>query len=176
MYKVVAAALCVVSRGIQTTAIKRSPLVISSKKFMEHVPKSSHHERPERIEECLKAVNSIYDSIQYKLPSGELDDARYPFPVFTVEESISGKHPLSRRRDEALSVIKSVHDHEYIAEVEKLCRLGARALSPWDSDTYISKNSYEVCLLAQVWPFLSIANQTGLILSLLQECVDGWRR
>lgn len=113
---------------LSTTRHFTKPLVISSKKFMDHVPPSIHAEVPERIEVCLKAINSIYDSVRYKLPSGESN---------------------SDRRQEALDIINLVHDQEYVRLVQNLCSRGARAMSPWDSDTYISKNTFEVCLLAQ---------------------------
>ena len=70
----------------------------------------------------------MQDSIDYRVPTGE-----------TSED----------RKKEALGIIHQVHDEDYVAEVEMLCKRGARVLSPWDSDTYISKNSFDVCVLAQ---------------------------
>ena len=49
----------------------------------------------------------------------------------------------------ALDVIYKVHDRSYVDEVQLLCSKGARSLSPWDADTYISRNSFDACVIAQ---------------------------
>ena len=113
-----------------TLSPKAKPLVVSSKIFsQDHIPRSFHYEQPERIGVCLEMLDSLQDAIDYRLPTGETSEGR---------------------KEEALQeVIYKVHDADYIAEVEMLCKKGARLLSPWDSDTYISKNSFDVCVLAQ---------------------------
>ena len=60
------------------------------------------------------------------------------------------KDGLSEEKYErALKVIEEVHDGDYIDEVQMACNRGHRALSPWDSDTYVSKSSFDCFVLAQ---------------------------
>jgi len=107
------------------------PLIITSNKFIDHIPsKFDHPERPERIQESLVIIEDMLQksTIQLAEPSGHRDESR---------------------RELALEIIKSVHDTDYVNEVRDLCLKGARMLSPWDEDTYISRHSFDVCLLAQ---------------------------
>lgn len=121
--------ICVISLTYISKSVARKPLVISSKRFVsDHVPPTVHVEIPQRVDECLKTITSVFDSIRYQLPSGETNPSRH---------------------QEALDIISKVHDHEYVKNVELMCSKGARFMDPWDSDTYISRSTYDVCLLAQ---------------------------
>jgi acetoin utilization deacetylase AcuC-like enzyme len=101
------------------------PHVISSPKFVEHISPGFHVESPERIIECQLMAEKLESAgyITYAQPSTDMN--------------------------RAIEQIKKVHDPDYVEEVKFLCSRGLRILSPYDSDTYISKASYEVCVLAQ---------------------------
>ena len=102
-------------------AAKRVP-VFSSSKFTElHVPPGFHVECPERIGE----------SITYLANSEHAE-------MKTVSS-----------RGEALDIIKKVHDEEYVEEVRMACENGLRQLSAWDTDTFVSRNSFDCFVLAQ---------------------------
>ena len=62
---------------------------------------------------------------------------------------IQYSEPAKEDIPKALDQIKKVHDPSYVDEVEFLCKRGSRILSPFDSDTYVSKDSFDVCILAQ---------------------------
>ena len=55
---------------------------------------------------------------------------------------------LPARLLEAEAVLESIHDKEYIVRIKTLCERNATRTSPFDEDTYLSRYSYEVCLLA----------------------------
>lgn len=50
---------------------------------------------------------------------------------------------------EALDILHSVHDGNYIASVREACNRGQRILSPWDEDTYINRNTFSQLVTAQ---------------------------
>ena len=55
-----------------------------------------------------------------------------------------------------------------------MCKRGARILDPWDTDTYISRHSFEICVLAQAaWMDGVDAGEffaPGLIVTVLSIC------
>ena len=106
------------------------PLLITSSKFAtSHVPRGYHPENPERVAAVLQHLQ--------KSPTG-----KYEIKEPSAETS-------TERQRLALEAIESVHDMEYIKEVKVRSQGGARQLSPWDSDTYLSRDTFETCLLAQ---------------------------
>ena len=108
------------------------PLVITSELFAQrHVPRGYHPECPERIAAILKGPLAESDAgakYEIRKPSAESDDAA---------------------RAAALAAIRLAHTDEYVKEVKMRCEKGARALSPWDSDTYLSPDTFDTCVLAQ---------------------------
>lgn len=106
------------------------PLLISSPRFSEHSINTYHPECPERSEVLHQMAQRMHEQgqVDMRLPSAELD----------VE-----------RRREAETVVRKVHSDEYVDEIRLLCSKGARRPSPWDMDTYLSPDTFEVCLLAQ---------------------------
>ncbi|KAJ1434435.1 histone deacetylase superfamily [Ochromonadaceae sp. CCMP2298] len=106
------------------------PLVITSEKMMDHRSATYHPEQPLRLSETLIAVQ--------KLQATGIVDIQTPALDGSAEE-----------RAKVLKIIKNVHDHAYVDQVFHLARRGARMLDPWDSDTYLSKGSFETVLLAQ---------------------------
>jgi len=100
------------------TPVLARPLIITSELFAQrHVPRGYHPECPERIAAILKGPLAESDAGKYEIrkPSAESDDAA---------------------RAAALAAIRLAHTDEYVKEVKMRCEKGARALSPWDSDTY----------------------------------------
>ena len=84
-------------------------------------------EVPERVGASIAHLSdSAYADVQ--TASAEMDKEKYDF---------------------ALDIIKQVHDEEYIEEVALACERGLRQLSAWDSDTYISRSSFDCFVLAQ---------------------------
>ena len=122
--------LLALSSGRRTLS-SRIPVVTSSKFAQMHLPPpGSHVELPERV-----GV-----SIDY-LSSSEYAEMRM------VDDGKGGLNEDKYER--ALRVIETVHDGDYIDEVQMACSRGLRALSPWDSDTYVSKSSFNCFVLAQ---------------------------
>ena len=121
--------VCFVRRFSSSTALaaKRVP-VFSSSKFAElHLPPSFHVECPERVGEALAHLATSAHA-EMKTVSAVDDKEKYNF---------------------ALDIIKKVHDEEHVDEVAMACERGLRQLSVWDSDTYISRNSFDCFVLAQ---------------------------
>eukprot|EP01041_Mallomonas_annulata_P008443 gene8443-17409_t len=111
--------------------ISSAPVVITSTKLLLHRSTGKWHpECPERLSKCESILNNLEECkrITRRLPSAELQD---------------------NDREIALSIIKKVHDEEYVKEVETLCAKGVRILSPWDADTYISSDTYNTCIISQ---------------------------
>lgn len=90
----------------------------------------AHPECPERVKACLDMLHQLdlLGTVRLKRPSAE---------------------DVPMREQLALDVIMGVHDHDYVKEVKMRCENGAKALSPWDSDTYINKFSFEQSIHAQ---------------------------
>jgi acetoin utilization deacetylase AcuC-like enzyme len=117
--------------ALAPVVIALKPLVISSEKLASHSRRIFHPECPERVLECIDMVKNDLvsgDFVEYTLPSGEEDAAKFDF---------------------ALEVIKKVHDEDFVEEVKTMCARGAPILSPWDEDTYINRESFNQCVLAQ---------------------------
>ena len=113
-----------------TVVHSTKPLIISSDKLMRHRTTSyAHPECPERIQGSLEILNEMLNAnlIRLEKPSGEVSEDRLQL---------------------ASSIISRVHDNEYIRDVKIRCEKGAKNISPWDADTYISKHSFEQCLHA----------------------------
>ena len=104
------------------------PVIITSEKFLEHKKRNFHPERPERLLECFVTLKQLSDKIVFKNPSAESDDQRIQL---------------------ALNFIRKIHDKEYVLDVETKCKENAPFLSPWDTDTYISRKTFDQCVLAQ---------------------------
>lgn len=125
--------MCIVlafSSGSKKVLSTRVPVVTSSKFAQMHLPPSSHVELPERV------------GVSIDYLSGS--------PYAEIIMADDGKDGLDEEKYErALRVIEMVHDGDYIDEVQMACSRGMRALSPWDSDTYVSKSSFDCFVLAQ---------------------------
>jgi hypothetical protein len=106
------------------------PLIITSELMMDHVPRGYHPEQPLRLSETLKSVR--------ELQTAGVVDINTP--------SCEGS---AEKRAEVIGIFKSVHDPAYVDQVFSLAQRGARVLDPYDSDTYLSKGSFETVLCAQ---------------------------
>lgn len=107
----------------------RKPLLITSKEFsLKHIPHGYHPENPDRI-------TAIHNQLDLNLDKYEM---REPSALF-----------LPLQHDIALEAIHQVHTSEYIREVKQRSRAGARQLSPWDQDTYLSRDTFDLCIIAQ---------------------------
>lgn len=115
---------------VQTNAGSLKPFVLSSTKFMDHVPAYSHPECPERIEVTVATLETMRakDLIRFENPS-----------------AIDNPELLQQAR----SIIENTHDRIYVQSVMDACSRGQRILSPWDEDTYISRKTFDTLLLAQ---------------------------
>jgi acetoin utilization deacetylase AcuC-like enzyme len=113
-----------------SSLVSGRPLIITSQKFAtSHVPRGYHPENPERVAVVLEHLQKFHpEKYEIKEPSAETS---------------------TERQRLALEAIQGVHDEEYIKEVKMRSQGGARQLSPWDSDTYLSRDTFETCLLAQ---------------------------
>lgn len=111
-------------------SLSNKPIIITSSAMLHHRPPSYHPECPERLSECLTMIDALKnsDAIHVMEPTGVRSKADYV---------------------RALDIIYKVHDRAYVDEVQLLCSKGARSLSPWDADTYISKSSFDACVIAQ---------------------------
>lgn len=126
-------AITIVLVGIDVmhaTSLSAKPTIITSSAMLNHRPPSYHPECPERLSECLTMIDALKNSnaVHVMEPTG-----------------VRSKTDYGR----ALDVIYKVHDRSYVDEVQLLCSKGARSLSPWDADTYISRNSFDACVIAQ---------------------------
>ena len=92
-------------------------------------PGTYHPECPERVAVILEALVKSPDKYEILAPGMELDAASH--------------------RPTAVAAVKLAHDEEYIKDVFRRCKGGATGLSPWDTDTYLSRDTFELCLLAQ---------------------------
>ncbi|CAN8074257.1 unnamed protein product [Agarophyton chilense] len=102
--------------------------VIYSPVFKQHVSPPGHPECAERLDACVNALNA------HEQLSPLLD---WIDPV-TVDDG-------SDRREQVLHAVRAVHRFEdYLDELQTVCKSG-RGLDP---DTYVSKRSFEVALLA----------------------------
>lgn len=101
------------------------PVVITSEALLRHQTKRFHPECPDRLANTLTTMREM-----------EQDGL------------ISIREPVDPNFD-SLRVIKMVHDHDYVAEVEDMCNKGAPFISPWDTDTYINRDSFETVVTAQ---------------------------
>eukprot|EP00178_Gracilaria_changii_P023344 TRINITY_DN70713_c0_g1_i1.p3 TRINITY_DN70713_c0_g1~~TRINITY_DN70713_c0_g1_i1.p3 ORF type:complete len:376 (-),score=73.04 TRINITY_DN70713_c0_g1_i1:2800-3927(-) len=126
---------CLPHRGVSrrvhepVMSAERRMSVIYSPVFKEHRPPSpAHPECPERLDACTESLKSH----QQLSPLLDWVD---PVPV----------EPHSERREQVLNAVRAVHRFEdYLDELQTVCNTG-RALDP---DTYVSKRSFEVALLA----------------------------
>lgn len=93
-------------------ASHRKPLLISSSKFLQHVPPSYHPECPARSQVLHESATRLQEQELVRLhrPSAESCDDRLA---------------------EAEAVIRSVHDEEYVNDIRTLCDRGVRRASPW---------------------------------------------
>jgi len=103
------------------------PVIITSRKFIDfHIPyQPGHVECPARIDESYKLLEKMKESNLIDISE----------PLF--------------RKNEAVELIKKVHDPSYVDNIEALCKTGAKSIDPFDVDTYISKNTFNLCVLAQ---------------------------
>ena len=127
------AAITIVLVGIDVfhaASLSNKPIIITSSAMLHHRPPSYHPECPERLSECLTMIDALKtsDAVHVMEPTGVRSKADYV---------------------RALDIIYKVHDRAYVDEVQLLCSKGARSLSPWDADTYISKSSFDACVIAQ---------------------------
>jgi acetoin utilization deacetylase AcuC-like enzyme len=118
---------CVVGLEI---ARRKPAIVYSSETFTkQHVPPNGFHpECPERVAAVLNNLRLSPDKYDIRQPSLESDPQQRPV---------------------ALSAIKLAHEEDYIKDVFRRSMGGATGLSPWDTDTYLSKDTFETCVLAQ---------------------------
>jgi len=116
--------------AMYAASLSTRPIIITSSLMLHHRPPSYHPECPERLSKCLTMIDDLKtsDAVQVMEPTG-----------------VHSKSGYSR----ALEMIYKVHDQAYVDEVQLLCSKGARSLSPWDADTYISRGSFDACVVAQ---------------------------
>lgn len=115
---------------MHAASLSTKPIIITSSAMLHHRPPSYHPECPERLSECLTMIDALKNSNA----------------VHVMEPTCVQSQTEYNR---ALDVIYKVHDRSYVDEVQLLCSKGARSLSPWDADTYISKSSFDACVVAQ---------------------------
>jgi len=123
------------STTTRALTLDKRPLIISSDKFGSfHRPPSGYHPENEmRINEIHKRLgwNATSDGnamLAFRIPTGE--KSREAF-------------------DAAVLAIKQVHSSEYVDEVKERSEAGFPNLSPFDSDTYLTKSTYKLAVLAQ---------------------------
>jgi len=118
---------CAVGLGL---ASGNKALILSSDIFTkQHVPPNGFHpECPERVAAVLNNLRSSPEKYDIREPSVESDPQQRPV---------------------ALDAIKLAHEEEYIKDVYRRSVGGATGLSPWDTDTYLSKDTFETCVAAQ---------------------------
>eukprot|EP01038_Epipyxis_sp_PR26KG_P017892 gene17892-25020_t len=115
---------------------KLTPLVITSSLFSnKHRATKYHVECPERVSSSTKNLDLIAKDGKIILKDIEIE----------LQDEIQ-QTKLTKARD----IIHLVHDKEYINEISDLCNKGARMISPWDLDTFLSRDSFTVCLHAQL--------------------------
>lgn len=121
--------LVVAFRGGQ--GLRAVPIYTSEAFARQHLPPAGayHPECPERIAVVLESLIKSPDKYEIFAPGMELDAASH--------------------RPTAVAAVKLAHDEEYIRDVFRRCKGGATGLSPWDTDTYLSPDTFELCLLAQ---------------------------
>lgn len=118
--------LLLVDYAIVVVALTPLPLIISSDRFAKlHAPQGYHPECPARIDSILTRLRSDECTVKCRIVEPSDDQAR------------------------ALAAIGAVHDATYIKQVRNRSLGGAPQLQPWDSDTFLSKTSWEAVLLAQ---------------------------
>ncbi|PXF50172.1 hypothetical protein BWQ96_00332 [Gracilariopsis chorda] len=111
----------------ERSAERRMP-VIYSPVFKDHRPKRVHPECPERLDACVTALKE--------------NDQLSPLLDWLEPEQVPGD---SERRKNVMEAVRSVHRFEgYLDELQQVCKAG----SGLDPDTYVSKQSFEVALLA----------------------------
>ncbi len=113
--------------GLITLTSSSKPLVISSKRFLDHHSKGYHPESPDRISSCLEQISRL-TSVDIKAPSAETHAHSHNF---------------------ALELIRRAHDPKYVQRVEILCRKNVTMVDPWDEDTYLSPETFKQTILAQ---------------------------
>ena len=104
------------------------PLVLSSTELLKHNINRFHPENPARLVECINMIKEVSSLVDYNPPKALEDEEKYNL---------------------ALSVIKSIHDINYVNMVKEYCERGQSTLSEWDTDTYICKDTFNQCILAQ---------------------------
>ena len=119
--------LLLVADYCSALALTPGPLVISSDRFAKlHAPMQGYHpECPARVEHILARLRSDECTVKTRIVEPRDDQER------------------------ALAAIGAVHDATYIKQVRHRSLGGAPQLQPWDSDTYMSKTTWEAVLLAQ---------------------------
>jgi len=122
--------VCLFAFSLECLGNKRIPVLTSTSFSSQHRHGGFHVECPERISVTIEHLeSSIYADLS-----------------FNSDKDVEIWEEKSKK---ALKWVKAVHDAEYIDEVALACKKGLRVLSPWDSDTYISRDSFETFLLAQ---------------------------
>ena len=125
------AAVCTLLLVLQGQGLRTVPIYTSQDFAHLHTPTPGtyHPECPERVAVILEALVKSPDKYEILAPGMELDAASH--------------------RPTAVAAVKLAHDEEYIKDVFRRCKGGATGLSPWDTDTYLSRDTFELCLLAQ---------------------------
>ena len=120
--------------GDANTNTKSCPLIVSGSAFhIGHRPIGYHPENQDRVKVILeklktRQVTDLAGKFTIRQPSADLSDDAF---------------------DVALTAIKKVHDASYVDDIKMRCDNGATSLSASDSDTYLSRNTFDVCVLAQ---------------------------
>ncbi|KAI0564616.1 Histone deacetylase [Gracilaria domingensis] len=138
------AGVCCSANAPFAMSAARRMSVIYSPVFKQHIPDTPvHPECPERLDACTDALKT-HDELAPML------DWVDPLEV----------EPDSDRRARVMKAVRAVHRFEdYLDELQAVCKSG-RGLDP---DTYVSKQSFEVALLAvSAWmQAVDIAFDTG---------------
>ncbi|MEM3737681.1 MAG: histone deacetylase [Candidatus Bathyarchaeia archaeon] len=94
--------------------------LIYDERYLLHKTGSSHHEAPERLATAMNAIKSY----------GLLDRE---------------KCRIIQPRQATVEEVTAIHDREYVEDVKRFCSQGG---GPYDVDTFLSPESYDVALLA----------------------------
>jgi acetoin utilization deacetylase AcuC-like enzyme len=103
------------------------PIIFTSESFSKHRSNSYHPECPERVQNCISKLKHR-DDIILKIPSAETSPGVY---------------------QTTMQLIRRAHGSNYMNFIYNLCRQNIPYVDPWDEDTYLSKDSFHQCILAQ---------------------------